>query len=280
MKKALLLLPLFLSFIAVQAQTDGMSIGTNATPDEMLDVNGAIRIGTDFTNSPTAAPLGGIGTIRFRSGNFEGYTSSGWVLLSSAGTDDQDLTAATLSAANVLSLSIEDGTGITVDLSALDQSAHVTADNDLDATNEFQDLSLNTSTNILSLTDDATTVDLSPYLDNTDSQLITLTSDVTGSGTGSFATTIGNNKVTNPKLADMDASRIKGRETGTGDPEDLTPAQVKNILGLTNATTGIGHPNKVAFWTGASTLDDNAILHWDNANARLGIGDSVPEAFT
>lgn len=40
---------------------------------------------------------------------------------------------------------------------------------DGDVTNEIQDLSI--SGNTLSLTDDATTVDLSPYLDNTDTQL-------------------------------------------------------------------------------------------------------------
>src|SRR5690606_30269947 len=42
------------------------------------------------------------------------------------------------------------------------------ADGDKDATNEIQDLSL--LGNILSLSDDATPVDLSPYLDNTDNQ--------------------------------------------------------------------------------------------------------------
>ncbi|MEN0050115.1 MAG: T9SS type A sorting domain-containing protein [Bacteroidota bacterium] len=42
-------------------------------------------------------------------------------------------------------------------------------DGDADATNEIQDLELNGNT--LSLTDDATTVDLTPYLDNTDTQL-------------------------------------------------------------------------------------------------------------
>ena len=36
---------------------DGMSVGTNATPLEMLDVNGAIRIGNDFTGT-AAAPVG------------------------------------------------------------------------------------------------------------------------------------------------------------------------------------------------------------------------------
>lgn len=75
---------------------------------------------------------------------------------------------------------------------------------------------------------------------NTGDQTITLTGDVTGSGTGSFAATIANNAVTNAKAADMAVNTIKGRITaGTGDPEDLTAAQARTVLGLaTVATSG------------------------------------------
>lgn len=67
---------------------------------------------------------------------------------------------------------------------------------------------------------------------NSGDQTITLTGDVTGSGTGSFAATIANDAVTNAKAADMATDTIKGRTTaGTGDPEDLTPAQVREMLG-------------------------------------------------
>jgi len=47
------------------------------------------------------------------------------------------------------------------------------------------------------------------------------------------ATTISANAVSNAKLADMPTSTMKGRVTaGTGDPEDLTVAQIKTLLGL------------------------------------------------
>lgn len=69
---------------------------------------------------------------------------------------------------------------------------------------------------------------------NTGDQTITLTGDVTGSGTGSFAATIANDAVTNAKAANMAQNTMKGRAdaAGTGDPTDLTIAQVLAVLGL------------------------------------------------
>ena len=47
------------------------------------------------------------------------------------------------------------------------------------------------------------------------------------------ATSVGDNSITNAKLADVPTATIKGRATaGTGDPEDLTPAQARTVLGL------------------------------------------------
>ncbi len=57
-----------------------------------------------------------------------------------------------------------------------------------------------------------------------------LTGDVTATA-GSNATTIANDAVTNAKAANMAANTIKGRITGsTGDPEDLTAANVAAIV--------------------------------------------------
>ncbi|HIP47849.1 MAG TPA: hypothetical protein EYG92_02650, partial [Lutibacter sp.] len=78
-------------------------------------------------------------------------------------TDNQNLTSATLNGAtNELTINIEDGTGVTVDLTNLINDA------DFDITNEIQDLNL--LGNNLTITNNAgaTTIDLSPYLDNTD----------------------------------------------------------------------------------------------------------------
>lgn len=66
---------------------------------------------------------------------------------------------------------------------------------------------------------------------NSGDQTITLTGDVTGSGTASFATGIANDVVTNAKLANVATATFKGRVTaGTGDPEDLTGTQATTLL--------------------------------------------------
>ena len=77
---------------------------------------------------------------------------------------------------------------------------------------------------------------------NTGDQTITLTGDVTGSGTGSFAATIGANKVTLSQMATLATSTILGRVTaGTGNVEALTATQAKSVLAITNAdVSGLG----------------------------------------
>jgi phage-related protein len=70
-----------------------------------------------------------------------------------------------------------------------------------------------------------------------DARMPDLTGDVTTSE-GAVATTIASDAVTNAKLANMATQTIKGRTTaGTGDPEDLTAAQVRTILGLAAIAT-------------------------------------------
>ena len=59
---------------------------------------------------------------------------------------------------------------------------------------------------------------------NSGDQTITLTNDVTGSGTGSFATTIANDAVTYAKMQNVSATdRLLGRQSaGAGDVEEIT----------------------------------------------------------
>lgn len=68
---------------------------------------------------------------------------------------------------------------------------------------------------------------------NTGDQTITLTGDVTGTGTGSFATTIANDAVTLAKMANMATASLLGRNSAsTGNPEVLSVATVKTMLGF------------------------------------------------
>lgn len=102
----------------------------------------------------------------------------------------------------------------------------------------------------------------------TTSGTVTLTNtaqnaDHTGDVTGSAALTIGNNKVTNAKLADMPGFRIKGKNTtGTADPMDLTTAQVRtltNTVALFFQTTApTVHADGVALQAGTLWFDTSA----------------------
>lgn len=131
---------------------------------------------------------------------------------------------------------------------------------------------------------------------NTGDQTITLTGDVTGSGTGSFATAIGANKVLiTSMLSQISTDTILGRDTaGTGNVEVLTalPNPIQDAItrlgtitqGVWNATqVAVGYggtgttttftPGSLVF-AGASGVytEDNANLFYDNATNQLGIG--------
>lgn len=121
---------------------------------------------------------------------------------------------------------------------------------------------------------------------NSGDQTITLTGDVTGSGTGSFAATIANDAVTNAKLANMSDQTIKGNNAGsTGDPLDLTVAQVKTMLSLTGTNSGDQTITLTGDVTGsgtgsfAATIANDAVTYakMQNVSAAsklLGRGDS------
>ena len=123
-----------------------------------------------------------------------------------------------------------------------------------------------------------------------------LTGDVTASGTGSVAATIGDGKVTNAKLANMAANTIKGNNTGSAAAAlDLTMAQVRTMLGsgtqsastylrgdgtwatVSAGGTPAGSTGQIQFNSGSSTFAADSNLFWDNSAKRLGIGVAAPE---
>lgn len=74
---------------------------------------------------------------------------------------------------------------------------------------------------------------------STTPQTITLTGDVTGSGTGSFPATIAAGAVTLAKMANMATGSLIYRKTaGTGVPQVNTLATLKTDLGLTGTNSG------------------------------------------
>ena len=74
---------------------------------------------------------------------------------------------------------------------------------------------------------------------NTGDQTITLTGNVTGSGTGSFAATIADDAVTYAKMQNVTATdRILGRDSaGAGVVEEISPASLRTMLNVENGAT-------------------------------------------
>uniref|UniRef100_UPI002613BFB5 hypothetical protein n=1 Tax=uncultured Maribacter sp. TaxID=431308 RepID=UPI002613BFB5 len=158
-------------------------------------------------------------------------------------TDDQNLESATLSGTSELGINIEGGNDVTVDLSALEESAditavdnkvdaHILADEDISATNELSDLSLS-ATNILTLTNaeaGATGVDLSGY-------------KLTGT-TGSifFADTDGTPTEENSELFWDNGSNSLG--IGTNSPSNkLEVSGAIRSQGMLNSNGTVGEPS-------------------------------------
>ncbi len=141
-------------------------------------------------------------------------------------TDDQNLTGASLNGSNILQIDIENGTSTTVDLSSLDDSG-------------TDDQNLNLAANTLSI-EDGNSVDLSPYLDNTDDQ--TISTDGTA---GNLSIEDGNTIALNVDDADADPTN----EYNTGISFDGTNLTVTDAGG-----------NQSVDISGVSTDDQNLNL--------------------
>lgn len=114
---------------------------------------------------------------------------------------------------------------------------------------------------------------------NTGDQTITLTGNVTGSGTGSFAATIANGAVTLAKMENRATQTFIGRNTaGSGVPEELSVATAKTMLALTGTNSGdqtitlTGDVTGAGAGSFAATIANNAVT---DAKFRQGVARSV-----
>jgi hypothetical protein len=115
---------------------------------------------------------------------------------------------------------------------------------------------------------------------NTGDQTITLTGPVTGSGTGSFATTISANAVGNTQLTDMAANTIKANATGaTADPADLVVG-ANSVVG--RVAGNIVAAQLVDAQVAAATLTNAKLANMATATikGRVTAGSGAPEDLT
>ena len=134
--KYLGLVILLISLSTISYAQQGMGVGNN-NPEEMLDVSGAIKLGT--TTSTNA------GTIRWTGTDFQGWDGTQWITF--GGGASTQLTEAEVDA-------------------FVANNGYLTAEVDGSITNEIQDLNL--TGNILTITNNgsATSIDLSPYVNS------------------------------------------------------------------------------------------------------------------
>lgn len=103
---------------------------------------------------------------------------------------------------------------------------------------------------------------------NTGDQTITLTGDVIGSGTGSFAATIANNAVTMAKLADLAGLSVIGNATnGSTDPAAITAANDGEVLRRSGTALGFG--TVAAAGLASDAVTTVKILNDNVTNAKL-----------
>ncbi|MCF8277900.1 MAG: tail fiber domain-containing protein [Flavobacteriales bacterium] len=191
------------SFMAKAQQ--GMGVGNN-NPLEMLDVTGAIKIGTNINTND--------GTIRWTGSDFEGRKSGSWVSLTSAGNSGT-VTSVGVTTVNGVSGTVSNPTttpSISLTLGAITPTS-IAASGTVTGSN-------------LSGSSSGT---------NTGDQTISLTGPVTGSGTGSFATTITNSAVTYSKIQNVAASRLLGNPSGSA----AAPSEISLGSGLSFSGTSL-----------------------------------------
>jgi hypothetical protein len=99
----------------------------------------------------------------------------------------------------------------------------------------------------------------------TTNQTITLSGDVTGSGTTAITTAISNQAVTYAKIQNVASDRLLGRITTAGTVQELTPTQVRTLLNVADGANNYTHPNHsgdvVSIGDGATTISNQAVTY-------------------
>lgn len=193
----------------------------NKTNSKLWKYDVASSVWVDITQSLTSLALSG-NDLEYLDEN--GVTNTVGLSQFLDNTDDQTVTTFSVDAGtNVLTITLEDGNTATVDLSHLDDSG-------------TDDQALTLIGNTLTL-EDGGTVDLSPYLDNTDNQTVTDLS--------------------------IDASNVLSVTIEDGNTKTVDLSQLEHT-GTTGSVFFAG--------TDGKPTEDNSNLFWDDTNDRLGLG--------
>lgn len=232
----------FAGSVATAGTTPAITLSTTITG--LLKGNGtamsAAVAGTDYlTPTGSAASLTGLtsgqvttalGFTPYNATNPSGYTSNTGTVTTFSFTNGGGFTGTVNTAGTTPTLSL------TLQNATSGQSGQLTSA-DWNTFNGKQ-AALN-GTGFVKVTGTTVSYDNSTYL--TGNQTITVSGDVSGSGTTSITLNLGNNVVTNAKLAQVPTATFKGRITAsTGNVEDLTATQATSLLDtFTSSSKGL-----------------------------------------
>jgi len=249
-------------------QTDGSNTSwvavTSGTVTDVSVVTANGVSGSVATSTTTPAITLTLGAITPSTVNGLTFASQAVGFTVAGGT-----TSKTLTVSNTLTLAGTDSSTLNIGSGGALGSAAFTASSAYEVpltfstglTRSTNTITVNTTQNIAKLSnltsngfvktsagDGTLSVDTSTYL--TGNQTITLSGDVSGSGTTAITTAIGTNVVTLAMMAQIATASILGRNTGgTGNVEVLSAATTKTLLSLNNVEN-----TALSTWAGTSNI--------------------------